>query len=472
MHSTTKPDIKYNVAVYNCTKFTKKDVTQLTERVEQHLPILRGMHVKGIAFSLKGVEKVDKEALEIVLEKFKLYHVKLNAMAGLIDYPPKIFPVLELFVRDSPLGLFRTVDVMALALGTSNIGNYASILVHTDNIDNRQTIASTLISNNYFAVMATSKEDLKARLAQKDKFGAIITHSFFGNIFETFEVTFHNNIYTYELKGALKGNIKDRLNVEDFKYRLSLKYRVFVLDFAKVYYMDATVAHLIMELDALALEHDAHICVINLDTDKIERNALSVLQNSKLWVYENMDDVITDDDITPLIKRTKTTYPYDGIPKRMLSFIPKLIGSTMRTMDIYTINDASKTPSKQTVLSELINLKPTIVTHIEFKGDAEGDMIFLFAQGSTEVLLEHILGTTMEAEGEDFLDAMSEFVNSVTGTLKSALKKEYQCIQFSLPKSTPLLSDVCNESSKQIAVLTGFECKEQPFYIAITYPIL
>ena len=151
-----------------------------------------------------------------------------------------------------------------------------------------------------------------------------------------------------------------------------------------------------------------------------------------------------------------------------MGIVPHLIAASVQSLDIYEIPNPGKSPSQQIKLSDLAKLKPMITTHISFHGDFEGELIFLFAQESTETLITHILGDFENSSGEDLLDAMTEFVNSVSGRLKSNLRKKHKCVNFNLPHSTAVLDDIISHQSEQNAVLTSFKCNEHPYYCALT----
>ena len=468
LHAQTKPDIKLNIATYAL----KKDLTlhaaeSIITRIEQHLHILRGLHVEGLLFSFKGIDKIDKEAIQKLVKAFNLFHVKLRTFVGFSDYTPKQFQVLQLFIKNTPLALFKDVDTMALAIGSSNVHSYASILVHSDDVDDRQSIASTLIANHYFVIMAISKQDFQAKLEHKDRFDRIVNNSYFGNMHEDVGIKFEHDIFIYEFKGALNADLSKRINLKDFEYRLSLGYKVFVFDLTRIYHMDLRAAYLLLEMDTLAEAHGAQICLVDISREKIDSNALAVLQKSKLWIFDILEDVYEDEDIIELTRKRPITYS-QGISKELMGIVPHLIAASVQSLDIYEIPNPGKSPSQQIKLSDLAKLKPMITTHISFHGDFEGELIFLFAQESTETLITHILGDFENSSGEDLLDAMTEFVNSVSGRLKSNLRKKHKCVNFNLPHSTAVLDDIISHQSEQNAVLTSFKCNEHPYYCALT----
>jgi len=162
LHENQKPHVERSIAIYKVEKeATLVQIERLVDRIEQHLHILRGLEIKGFLISLEGVKSIDKTGIEALVEALIHFHVRLKVIAGFCDYSVPLFRVLLPFIQKTPLALFKTHDIMALALGTSGLHSRATILVHSDDVESRQSIASTLISHNYFVIMASSVEDVK-----------------------------------------------------------------------------------------------------------------------------------------------------------------------------------------------------------------------------------------------------------------------------------------------------------------------
>ena len=472
LHTHLKPDVQRNIAVYAIDKdVTVTKVERLASRIEQHLHILRGLEIKGFLISLEGVQNLDKPSIEALVNALVLFHVRLRVVAGFCNYSAKIFNILIPFIKKTPLALFKTQEVMALAIGTSGVYSHATLLVHADDIDNRQAIASTLISNNYFVVMASSIDDVKAKLVDKDKYERVIINSYFGFMHENASVSFNQGIFVYEFRGDLNVDLSKRVSLQDFEYRLSIGHKIFIFDLTKIYHMDMRAAYLFMEMEELAVSAKAQIGLVNLDRNKIDNNALAVLQKSTFWIFDSIEEAFEDEEIIEMAQQRREVFS-DGMSNDTIKMAPQLIAATMQTLDVYEFKDSTKSPSKQITLQDLGMLKPTICTGISFDGDYDGEFIFIFTQGVSEILIENILGSFDDAEGEDFLDAMSEFVNSVAGKLKSNIRRRERCIHFGLPHSTALLSDLITPAyAEKSAILMTFSCMGKEFYIALTSPI-
>ena len=472
LHTHLKPDVQRSIAVYAIDKDVTADkVELLASRIEQHLHILRGLEIKGFLISLEGVENLDKPSIEALVKALVFFHVRLRVIAGFCDYASALFPILIPFIKKTPLALFKTHEVMALAIGTSGVYSRATLLVHADDLENRQSIASTLISNNYFVVMASSIDDVRKKLKDKDKYERVVINSYFGFMHENASIAFTNGIFVYEFRGDLNIDITKRVSLQDFEYRLSIGHKVFIFDLTKIYHMDMRAAYLFMEMEKLALEAKAQICLIDINREKIDNNAVAVLQKSEFWIFDTIDEAYEDEEIIEMVDKRRDAFSR-GMSNDTIKMAPQLIAATVQTLDVYEFKNIGKSPSKQISLKELSDLKPTICTGISFDGDYDGDFIFIFTQGISEILIENILGGFDDAEGEDFLDAMSEFVNSVSGKLKSNLRGRERCIHFGLPRSTALLTDLVTPAYvDNPAILMTFSCLGKEFYIALTSSI-
>ena len=144
---------------------------------------------------------------------------------------------------------------------------------------------------------------------------------------------------------------------------------------------------------------------------------------------------------------------------------------SMQALAIYEIPNVSKEPSKQSDIKTLYNLKPFIMTHIAFNGDYEGELTFLFSKEIVKIFIKQFFIEGESYKKEDYLDAMSEFVNALTGRLKSNLRKRNMCIQFSLPYSSAKLDDVMHIGLDQKFILTNFLSDKSNYHVSLCSPI-
>lgn len=466
-----KPDIQLNIATYMIHgELNDASAQEIINRIENHLHILRGLHVEGLLLSFAEITKIDKDALFRVINSFSRLHVKMRAVIGFCDYTGKIFPILRHLIKSSPLGLYESVDTMALAIGTSNASRELPILVYSDNIDERQLIASTLISNNYFVIIAVSKSDLEVKSHDKKRFNRIIKESYFSHIHDNVMINFENNIFSYEFQGTLDNTLSSRINVDDYMYRLSQGYNVVIFDFTRIYHMNLQAALFLIELEKKAQPYKALICAIELSNDKVDINAFGALKRSEIWLFESINHIYADAEV---IEKTTSRLPRfgDGVSKKLLELAPNFIAATMQTLNIYEIPNPNKSHLKQINTKQLYSIKYKVATIITFCGDFEGEFIFLFTQESADILIKHILVDHYEYDEEEYLDAIGEFVDSLAGKLKSNLRKKNRGVKFTPAESTTNLEDIIHKKSLQTFILTNFQCDGKDYYAALTSPM-
>ncbi|KIM11068.1 MAG: hypothetical protein KU37_08160 [Sulfuricurvum sp. PC08-66] len=470
MSSTLKPQLSYEIATYTLpSTLHERNLDGLLTRLDHHMMILRSMQVRGVALSFREVPELNEKGIKAIVEHLSTFHTKVRAYVSLIEYSSAQYMQFIPHIENSPVALFKTIDIMALAIGTSKVRPYSPVLLYMKNPKERQSFASYLINKNFFVIQVTGAGAFKKRLEKRDYFDAIVTESYMSNVHDEVNITYKEGIYYYTFKGSLTETVKQYIDLTHYAHRLKMGHKFFVFDVGRVFHLSIHVAQLIATLDEYATKAKAHIGLINLDKNRIDSNALTRLNNSHIWLYEDLAHVLEDPDVEELRNsyRPRTT---EGLSKELLGLMGSLEKTLLATLGAYGIQNSQKMGAKTYGLDELERLKPLIITHISFEADYEGHLYFLFAQKSVEMILHHVLGGIDNFEGEDFLDAMNEFVNTVAGKLKTTLSDQQMCIEFSLPNSYALLTDTIDPSRTQKAVVTTFEAKESTFYCAMTHP--
>ena len=466
-----KPDIQSDIAIYKINgEFNENNAKELIVRVETHLPILRGMNLEGLLFSFEDINKIDQIALKLILDNFRLFYVQLKIMVGFCNYATSLYPILRKIINNTPLGLYKNVNIMALAIGSSNVHRNSSILIYAQDLAERQHIASSLISNEYFVIMALSKEDFNKKYKDKSRYNHTVTNSYFSNIHDDLIITFDERAFIYKFQGALNASIKNLINIEHFKYRLSSGYIVIVFDFTNIYNLNVAAATYLVSLEKIAKDYNALICCIGLMKNKMEQNAIPILEKSSLLLFDNIEQIYEDEEIIGILK-TYIPHYNTKIPKKLLELSSSFSTTSVQVLDIYEISGFTKCSPKKANSKILYALNTQIYTHISFNGDYEGEFIFSFSKNNMNTIISHILVDDIKNSQEDCLDIMSEFVNSITGKLKSNLQKRNLCIQFSLPYATTNLDDIIYKDLDQEYILTEFKTDYSSFYVALCAPI-
>ncbi len=462
-----KPDIQHSIAVYHYpASMDVGGVNELLARINGHMTILRGLHVEGIMISFKEMHKLDQSSLVALIESLSILHTKYELHIGFGDYPKAFFPVLLKFIKATPVSLFKTIEVMALAIGTSRLPTYSSILVYIEDTDEAKSIVSHLISKQYFVVMAHSKEDMLKRIHQKNSFDRIVVESHFGNLQEEVTVDFEKGIFTYSFQGSLDNDLSKSINIKEFKARLDFGYRVFIFDLNNIFHMDMHAAYILTDFLTAAKPYHAVICLVGLDKNKLNSNAYTIMDRSNFWSYKEKEDIYSDEEIILKLQKQHFHLQSQGISKRIIELIPKFIKATKQTLDRLGVKEFAS-QSKQCVVGKKPDLQPYISTHMNFAGDYVGEINFIFPKESVYAILERKEENPGELTKEDHIDMLKEFSGTVMGRLKANLEKRNHSIEAEFPYAVEY-SDVDYDCIQHKYILETFYCDGKPFYVTVT----
>ena len=462
-----KPEIKQSIAIYPYPlNATKEKITELIDRITGHMTILRGLHVEGIMISFKDETKLVKESLLALIEGLSSLHTTYDLHMGFGDYSHAEFKVLLQFIKATPISLFKNIEIMALAIGTSRVLPYSSILVYIEDIDEAKSIVSHLISKLYFVVMANSKDDMIKKLKHREAYDKIITESHFGNMQDEVTVDFDKGIFTYTFNGNMDEGLESNISKKEFLERLKFGYHVYIFDISNISHMDMHAAYIFINYLKMATEHKAVICLVGFEEKKLNSNALTIIEKSKFLSFEDKKDVYQDSLIQKVLNHQHLRIQSQGISKRIIELIPSFIKANKQTLERLDIKDF-KSQSKQCVIGPKQNLKAYISTHINFRGDYVGEVNFIFPKESVLAILERKQGNAKEMNKEEDIDALKEFSSTVMGRLKANLEKKNHSIEADFPTAIEY-SDVNYDCIEHKYILETFYCDGEPYYVTVT----
>lgn len=465
--SQFKPDIKLNIAVYHYPqKASEAAIKELLDRILGHMTILRGLHVEGIMISFKDINTLDQKSLLALIEGLVILHTKYDLHMGFGDYTHAEFKVLLQFIRATPISLFKNLEVMALAIGSSRALPYSSVLVYIEDEDEAKSIVSHLISKLYFVVMASSKEDMIKKLKHRELYDRIVIESHFGNLQEEVTVDFDKGIFNYSFQGSMDADLEKSISTRDFLERLKFGYHVYIFDLSNILHMDMHAAYIFVNFLKLATDHKAIICLAGLHKDKLNSNALTIIEKSDFWIFTEKEEVYADVDVKQILKRQHLRIQSQGISERVIKLIPSFIKANKQTLDRMDINDF-KSQTKQCVIGAKPDIKPYISTHINYRGDFVGEVNFIFPKDSVDSILSRKHESEESLEKDDHIDALKEFSSTVMGRLKANLEKNNQSIESDFPYAIEY-SAVNYDCIEQKYILETFYCNGEPYYVTVT----
>lgn len=469
--SVTKPKIVQDVAVYSIgPEIVPAAVNGFLNNLERHRPILRGLNVRAIVFSLSDIEKFDKDAFLLVVERFDILQKELKVLTGVVGYTEKQFGVLKMMLKDTAVALFKNVPIATLAAGTSRIRKSSAILVYSEDNDEKSMITSELISNGYFVIQANNFKDFKKKYEKKGSYSLIVAQSRFGGMRDDVMVLYNDGIYYYTVRGIIDETMYNRFDFEGHTKRLEKGFKTFVIDASKISTMDVKGAHFFLRLTEEATRYEAMIALVGIDYAKVYSNAMIVLEKCHLWAYDTLEEVGGDQEFMELAHK--------GLAQRGRSFKPTKETASKHPFFSSVLQDTVKTYGKWEIelvnpsvqpLTKLLEKEAVIENFISFDGDIDGSMVFFFPRDTSKLLAAAMTGLdSKDLLDEDLLDVMSEFVNSVTGKIKSAIVKKRVYMSFSLPNPHLAKEGYLKKYKDIHGIVLEISLDKQPLYMFIS----
>lgn len=469
--AVTKPKIVQDVAVYNIgPEIVPTTVNGFLNNLERHRPILRGLSVKAIVFSLGDVEKFDKDAFLQIVDRFDILQKELKVLTGVVGYTEKQFGILKMMLKDTAVALFKNVQIATLAAGTSRVRKSSAILVYSEDNDEKSMITSELISNGYFVIQASNFNDFKKKYAKKGSYSLIVAQSRFGGMRDDVMVLYNDGVYYYTVRGIIDETMYNRFDFEGHTKRLEKGFKTFVIDASKISTMDVKGAHFFLRLTEEAARYEAMICLVGIDYAKVYSNAMIVLEKCHLWAYDSLEDLAGDDEFLELA--------HHGLELRGKNFKPSKETASKHQFFNTVLQDTIKTYGKwemETVnpsvqpLAKLLEKDVIIENFISFDGDIDGSMVFLFPRDTAKMLAGAMTGLdSKDLLDEDLLDVMSEFVNSATGKIKSSIVKKRVYMSFSLPHSHLSKEEYLGKYKDVHGIVLEVAIDKKPLYMFIS----
>jgi CheY-specific phosphatase CheX len=128
-----------------------------------------------------------------------------------------------------------------------------------------------------------------------------------------------------------------------------------------------------------------------------------------------------------------------GITKRLISTLPTIIESAVKTIEVLSGYNAVKKFIKIQELN-LENDKDLLSASIGFYGDIDGILILIFeksiAKESCKILLEE------DSSEEDLVDALGEFTHIIGGKISQQLHKKGIKVDITMPRTFENVKDV------------------------------
>lgn len=234
-------------------------------------------------------------------------------------------------------------------------------------------------------------------------------------------------------------------------------------------------------LDQYSLKDGSRILVYDEDRENCE-HLLSKLKN-----HEHTADIVSDpSEFKEMANKnaydiivTQSSYNRDSaqksegvhklnLSKELIKNLPVFMDTTVETLSSFVDLKAEKVSHEVDTFNK--NLDTDIISAVmEFRGDLEGSFILIFPRELAVTTVESLVGEKVNQKDiETLKDAVAEFCNIVTGSIKTELSKKNIMVNFALPKAYQSMNMTSSQVGAGNGVWVDMKLDEQPFYMFIS----
>ena len=187
-------------------------------------------------------------------------------------------------------------------------------------------------------------------------------------------------------------------------------------------------------------------------------------------------DKITDPKIDFAVNQTKINLIKEKkdtdkkpflLSKKLVSNLSVFTDTAVDNLEIMTGLKATKTSHNIGLFNQ--NIKNSISSIMQFKGDIEGMFILIFPKDVALISIEAMLGEELkEDDTEGISDGIGEFCNIITGGTKTALSKKDIKVLFDLPRTFNSINSTTSVLPPNNGIWINMELESKPFYMYIT----
>ncbi len=154
------------------------------------------------------------------------------------------------------------------------------------------------------------------------------------------------------------------------------------------------------------------------------------------------------------------------LSKKLVSNLSTFTDTAVDNLETMTGLKATKT--SHTIGSFNQNIKNSISSIMQFKGDIEGQFVLVFPKDVALISIEAMLGEELEEnDTEGISDGIGEFCNIITGGTKTALSKKDIKVLFDLPRTYNSISKTTNALPSNNGIWIDMKLESKPFYMYI-----
>ena len=457
-----KPIIKNKVAIFYPTGFLDGDNASsiITGADEQEIIFKKP---EAVFVSLKKIIFFNKKGISYLAERLSFLKDECMAFVGFCDYDIKIYnSILSTFVNNITFSLIEKEEMLFLFCGSKKLED-KSIIIYSNDQSQKNQIAMTLIERKLKVQIAKNEDEFEK---DKKNFDFVVQNSYLGNIEKAVAVFIKNNIIIYSLKGFIDSNIFNTFDMKYHKNSIKVGFRIFCFDMSEVSSINIHGANFLSKLSIDGAEFGVSIVVCGLNSNKTTSRITQDLEDAGILMYDNLKSFFEDEEVVnqtnieaqKMAKKTKMS-------KKIISILPDVIESTIRTIEILSNKKASKESVKIQNLKS--NMGDEIVAAIVgFYDDVDALFLLIMDKDDVQDVCKILL--PKEFSVEELFDAFSEFANVISGKILQKFKSKHMNAEVTMPRIFDKISEVKKLESTKHGVQTNFKIGNKEMILFLT----
>ena len=268
----------------------------------------------------------------------------------------------------------------------------------------------------------------------------IIEYAYLGKIDKTPTVFIKDNVIVYTLKGFVDSDIAKKFDMVYHNNSLKVGFKLFLFDSEEVSSLNVHGVNFISKLSIAGAEYGVLIVICGLSNRNITKKLTNDLEDAGVLIYPSIKELFEDGEIIKeAYESSSVVKKSSGITKKLISILPTMIESSVKTIEVLSGYNAQK----KLIKVQELNLKEDralLSVSIGFYGDINCILILIFersiAKEACKILLEE------DCSEDDVVEALGEFTHIIGGKISQQLLKRGIKIDITMPRTFDLVKDV------------------------------
>lgn len=459
-----KPVTKQKVAIFTPVGFL--DGENAPEIISPFdVDFLMNTKPEGAFISLKRVVFFNKRGITVLIESLIRVREKCGTIVGFCDYDTKKYKmILDMFPDTLNFSLFDTAEVAALFVGDDlKKAKEKKIIVYVKKSEQKNQLAMELYERGFSPDIAKDENDF---LAKRKDAEFVIQNCYLGKLDKTPTVFIKDNVIVYTLKGFVDSDIAKKFDMIYHNNSLKVGFKLFLFDADAVSSINVHGVNFISKLSTAGAEYGVSIVICGLSNRNITKKLSNDLEDAGVLIYHSMGELFEDSEMMKeAYESSSVAKKSSGITKKLISALPTIIESSVKTIEVLSGYNAVKKFIKVQELN-LEGDKDLLSVSIGFYGDIEGILILIFeksiAKETCKILLEE------DATQEDVVDALGEFIHIIGGKISQQLQKKGIKIDITMPRTFESVKDVMQSQKNSRGAQVNLDVDKRDLTLFLT----